>query len=39
MFGFQCVVKNKKGWLKFCISYVAYSQIWLNIPMNDRHFV
>jgi hypothetical protein len=28
----QCVAKNIEGWLKFCISYMIYSQIWLNLP-------
>jgi hypothetical protein len=28
----QCVAKNIEGRLKFCISYMIYSQIWLNLP-------
>jgi hypothetical protein len=39
MFDFQCV--NQKIFLKplkNCISYAVYSQIWLNIPKDDRLF-
>ncbi len=24
-----------KGWLKMCTTYLAYSQIWLNLPRHD----
>ncbi len=33
--GFQCVAKNIKGWLKFYISYLVYSQVWLILPRDD----
>jgi hypothetical protein len=39
MFDFQCV--NQKIFLKSlknCISYLVYSQIWLNLPKDDHHF-
>jgi hypothetical protein len=39
IFGFHCVARNVKGWLGFCSSYVVYSHIWLNLPMDDPHFV
>jgi hypothetical protein len=32
IFGSECVAKNIQGWLKFCIAYGVYSQIWLNFP-------
>jgi hypothetical protein len=39
MFDFHCVnQKNIKKSLKNCISYSVYSQIWLNLPKDDRHF-
>ncbi len=38
IFGFQCVTKNIEGWLKFHTSNTVYSQIWLNIPRDDRQF-
>jgi hypothetical protein len=28
-----------KGWLKFCTSYLAYIQIWLNLSMDDGQFL
>ncbi len=31
--------QNKiKGCLIFEVSYFAFSQIWLNLPMDDHHF-
>jgi hypothetical protein len=48
--GFQCAVeKDLEGWLKFCTSYMIYSQIlaksswgwsplFLHLPMHYRHF-
>ncbi len=30
IFSFQYVTKNIERWLKICISYLFYSQIWLN---------
>jgi len=38
IFGFQCVTKYIKGWVKIYTSYLAYSQIWLNLPINDHQF-
>jgi hypothetical protein len=39
MYGyFQCVTKNNEEWLKFFISYMVYSQIWLNLPRYHSHF-
>jgi hypothetical protein len=35
---FSVVAKNIEGWLNILASYVIYSQIWLNLPMDDRHF-
>ncbi len=32
------IVKPKKSWLKVCTLFLGYSQIWLNIPMDDCHF-
>jgi hypothetical protein len=32
----QCVAKNIEGWLKFCISYMIYSQIWLKKKLRRR---
>jgi hypothetical protein len=32
-----CSQKYRKM-IKFCTSYMVYSQIWLNLPMDDRHF-
>ncbi len=32
---FQCVATNIKAWLNICISYLIYSQIWLNGPRGD----
>jgi hypothetical protein len=32
---FQCVAINIKAWLKICISYLIYSQIWLYGPRDD----
>jgi hypothetical protein len=38
IFGFQCVTINIEGWLKIYISYLVYSQIWLNhLPRDDDH--
>jgi len=36
--GFQCVAKNIKESLKMCTLYLNYSQIWLNLLRDDRHF-
>ncbi len=36
--GFQCVAKNIKKSLKMCTLYLNYSQIWLNLLRDDRHF-
>jgi hypothetical protein len=36
--GFQCVAKNIKKSLKMCALYLNYSQIWLNLLRDDRHF-
>jgi len=36
---FQYISKNMKGWLKFCTSYLAYIQIWLNLSMDDGQFL
>jgi hypothetical protein len=38
MFNFYCVAKNIEGWLKICTLFLAYSQIWLNLPRDDCHF-
>jgi hypothetical protein len=35
IFGFHCVTKNMKGWLRICISYFVYNKI---IPKDDHHF-
>jgi hypothetical protein len=36
---FKQVVKNMEGCLNFFYFHIwAYSQIWLNLPMNDCHF-
>jgi hypothetical protein len=35
IFGFHCVAKNMKGWLRICISYFVYNKI---IPMDGHHF-
>jgi len=32
---FQCVAINIKSWVKICISYSIYSQIWLYGPRDD----
>ncbi len=34
----QCVDESVEGQLKFCTSFLVYSQIWLNLPMDDCHF-
>jgi hypothetical protein len=36
--GFQCVAKNIERSLKICTSYLVYSQIWLNFPLDASHF-
>jgi hypothetical protein len=36
--GFQCVVRNIFKWLKIYISYLVYSQIFLNLLKDDSHF-
>jgi hypothetical protein len=33
-----CVAMNMQSWLKICDSYMAYSHIWLNPPIDDCHF-
>jgi hypothetical protein len=33
-----CVAKDIDRQLKICTSYLVYSQIWLNLPMDDGHF-
>jgi hypothetical protein len=47
IYGFQCVAKNIEGWLNISTSYMANSEIWLNLltdppflqlPGNDCHF-
>ncbi len=30
--------KKRRNALKKLVSYLACSQIWLNVPMDDRHF-
>jgi hypothetical protein len=35
---FQYDAKNTEKWLKFFISYMVYSQIWLNLPRYHSHF-
>jgi len=37
LFSFHCVAKRLKVWLGFCSSYMVYSHIWLNLPMDDPH--
>ncbi len=37
-FDVQYVANNIGGWLKICVSYLVYSQIWLNLLMDDLHF-
>ncbi len=38
IFGFQCVAKKKKKrMIKICVSYLVYSQIWLNLPKDNCH--
>ncbi len=39
IFGIHWVSKNMKGWLKICSLFLVYSQIWLNYPPRDRHFI
>jgi len=34
---FSLEPKNIKWWLKIHTSYLVYSQIWLNLPRDDRH--
>jgi hypothetical protein len=38
--GFHCVAKKrrKEGWWKIYNLFIVYSQIWLNLPRDDRHF-
>jgi hypothetical protein len=40
LFGFFSMLATKiESRLNFCrISYLVHSQIWLNIPKDDRHF-
>ncbi len=33
-----CSKKYSSGWLKICTLLLFYSQIWLNLPWDDRHF-
>ncbi len=35
---FPCVAQNVERWLNILISYMVYSQIWLNLPKDDCHF-
>jgi len=35
---FMCRVARKKGWEKSLLSYLAFSQIWLNLPMDYCQF-
>jgi hypothetical protein len=30
--GFHCVAKTIEQWLKICMLFLVYSQIWLNLP-------
>jgi len=30
--------KNIEGWLKIYTLFLVYSQIWLSLPKDDRHF-
>jgi hypothetical protein len=40
IFGFSlCSQKCRKTIKDFSTSFLIYSQIWLNIPMDDRHFL
>jgi hypothetical protein len=39
LFGFQLVAVNIECRLKIYTSYLVYSQVWLNLPMNDHHFL
>ncbi len=36
IFGFDHVTNNINGWLKICILFLVYSQIWLNLLMDNR---
>jgi hypothetical protein len=38
IFGFQWVAKTIEGWLKIYTWFLVDSQIWLNLPGEDRHF-
>jgi hypothetical protein len=38
IFGFQRVAKTIEGWLKIYTWFLVDSQIWLNLPREDRHF-
>jgi hypothetical protein len=38
IFGSEDATKDIEGWLKFCISYPVYSQIWLILPGDYCHF-
>ncbi len=39
MVGFDCVAKNIEGWFFDKTSYLVYSQICLNLPKDDCHFL
>jgi hypothetical protein len=40
IFGFSlCSQKYRKTIKDFFTLFLIHSQIWLNIPMNDRHFL
>jgi hypothetical protein len=38
IFGFQLVAKTIEGWWKIYTWFLVDSQIWLNLPREDRHF-
>jgi hypothetical protein len=39
LFGFQFVAVNIDCQLKIYTSYLVYSQVWLNLPMDGHHFL
>ncbi len=38
IFGFHFVAKHIEGWLNMCTLFLAYNQVWLNLPTHNRHF-
>ncbi len=38
LIGFQFVAKNIKRRSDICVSYLIYSQIWVNLLDDDHHF-